>query len=105
MSSPTPAQTPVASSKPSKPITDESLSELVEAGQFARVQEWVAAHSLPELVDAIDRMDKVLAVAAFRQTGARRLAAKSVRDEEKRDPGGSASDWARWFSDPRNRIG
>ncbi len=66
MSSPTPAQTPVASSKPSKPITDESLSELVEAGQFARVQEWVAAHSLPELVDAIDRMDKVLAVAAFR---------------------------------------
>ncbi|CAG1773302.1 partial putative murein peptide carboxypeptidase, partial [uncultured bacterium] len=48
---------------------------------------------------------RTLAVAAFRQTGARRLTAKAARDEEKRDPGGSASDWARWFSDPRNRIG
>ncbi len=58
---------------------------------------------LSESVDAAG--GRTLAVAAFRQTGARRLAAKSVRDEEKRDPGGSASDWARWLSDPRNRIG
>ncbi len=57
---------------------------------------------LSESVDAAG--GRTIAVAAFRQTGARRLTAKAARDEEKRDPGGNASDWARWFSDPRNRI-
>ncbi|MHB8797453.1 MAG: NYN domain-containing protein [Thermoanaerobaculia bacterium] len=59
---------------------------------------------LSESVDAAG--GRTLSVAAFRQTGARRLTAKAARDdEEKRVPGGSASDWTRWFSDPRNRIG
>lgn len=48
---------------------------------------------------------RTLAVAAFRQTGSKRLQTKATEREEKRDPGGSASDWARWFNDPRNRIG
>ena len=61
MSSLTSAQTPVASTKPT-----ESLSSLVAEGNFAAVQEWLDAHQLPEIVDAIDRMDKVAAVAAFR---------------------------------------
>lgn len=58
---------------------------------------------LSESVDAAG--GRTLAVVAFRQTGAQRLTAKAARDEEKRDPGGSATDWARWFGDPRNRIG
>ena len=45
------------------------------------------------------------AVATFRQTGTQRMKTKAAREEDKRDPGGSAADWARWFSDPRNRIG
>lgn len=57
---------------------------------------------LSESVDAAGA--RVQGVAAFRQTGGRRIATKTARDEEKRDPGGNASDWARWFSDPRNRI-
>jgi hypothetical protein len=44
-------------------------------------------------------------VASFRQTGSVRLNQKATEGADKRDPGGSASDWARWFSDPRNRIG
>jgi predicted RNA-binding protein with PIN domain len=58
---------------------------------------------LAESVDAAG--GRTLAVAAFRQTGAQRLKKKAVEGEDKRDPGGSPSDWARWFSDPRNRIG
>ncbi|MBI5446715.1 MAG: hypothetical protein HY900_36535, partial [Deltaproteobacteria bacterium] len=44
-------------------------------------------------------------VAAFRQSGSQRMKRKAAEGEDKRDPGGSASEWARWFSDPRNRIG
>ncbi len=58
---------------------------------------------LCESVDAAG--GRTLAVAAFRQAGSQRLTKKAAEGEDKRDPGGSASDWARWFSDPRNRIG
>ena len=58
---------------------------------------------LTEAVDAAG--GRTQPVAAFRQTGAQRLKTKGAREEDKRDPGGSAADWARWFSDPRNRIG
>jgi hypothetical protein len=58
---------------------------------------------LSESVDAAG--GRTLPVASFRTTGARRLQKKAAEGEEKRTPGGSASDWARWFSDPRNRIG
>lgn len=61
MTSHTPAQTPVTTTRPT-----ESLSSLVERGDFTAVQDWLAAHRLPEIVDAIDRMDEVAAVAAFR---------------------------------------
>ena len=61
MTSLTPAQTPVQTTRPTEP-----LSSLVERGDFSGVQEWCAAHQLPEIVDALDRMDKVAAVAAFR---------------------------------------
>ncbi|HYN40265.1 MAG TPA: NYN domain-containing protein [Thermoanaerobaculia bacterium] len=44
-------------------------------------------------------------VAAFRQTGSHRLRKKAAEGEDKQVPGGSASEWTRWFSDPRNRIG
>ena len=58
---------------------------------------------LAESVDAAG--GRTQPVAAFRLTGASRLQRKAAEAEEKRVPGGSASDWARWFSDPRNRIG
>lgn len=58
---------------------------------------------LTESVDAAG--GRTQPVAAFRQTGSQRLKTKAAREEDKRDPGGSAADWARWFSDPRNRIG
>lgn len=58
---------------------------------------------LAESVDAAG--GRTLPVTAFRQTGARRLTRSAERAEEKREPGGSTTDWARWFSDPRNRIG
>ena len=58
---------------------------------------------LSEAVDAAG--GRTQQVAAFRQTGSLRLKARAAEAEEKRVPGGSASDWARWFSDPRNRIG
>jgi predicted RNA-binding protein with PIN domain len=58
---------------------------------------------LSEAVDAAG--GRTQPVASFRSTGARRLQKKASEGEEKRTPGGSASDWARWFSDPRNRIG
>jgi hypothetical protein len=58
---------------------------------------------LGESVDAAG--GRTQPVAAFRLTGAQRLQKKAAEAEDKRDPGGSASDWARWFNDPRNRIG
>ncbi len=58
---------------------------------------------LSEAVDAAG--GRTLQVAPFRSSGVRRLQKKAVEGEEKRTPGGSASEWARWFSDPRNRIG
>lgn len=58
---------------------------------------------LSESVDAAG--GRTLPVASFRQTGSQRLKQKAAEVEDKRDPGGTASDWARWFSDPRNRIG
>lgn len=58
---------------------------------------------LTESVDAAG--GRTTAVAVFRQTGVQRLLRRVAQGEEKRDPGGSASEWARWFSDPRNRIG
>ena len=58
---------------------------------------------LAEAVDAAGA--RTQPVASFRQTGSQRLKKKAAEGEDKRDPGGSASDWARWFSDPRNRIG
>ena len=58
---------------------------------------------LSESVDAAG--GRTQPVAVFRQTGSQRLKKKAAEGEDKRDPGGSASDWARWFSDPRNRIG
>ncbi|GAB2463836.1 magnesium transporter [Xylanimonas ulmi] len=44
----------------------ESLRALVEHGDFAAAQEWLGAHQVWEIVDAIDRMGPVDAVAAFR---------------------------------------
>ena len=58
---------------------------------------------LRESVDAAG--GRTLAVAAFRLAGAQQLKTKASEGEDKRVPGGSASEWARWFSDPRNRIG
>lgn len=58
---------------------------------------------LREAVDAAG--GRTVAVEAFRATGERRLRKTAAEAEEKRAPGGSASEWARWFSDPRNRIG
>jgi predicted RNA-binding protein with PIN domain len=58
---------------------------------------------LQESVDAAG--GRTQPVAAFRLTGAQRLQKKAAEAEDKRDPGGNASDWARWFNDPRNRIG
>lgn len=58
---------------------------------------------LREAVDAAG--GRTTPVPSFRTTGARRLQKRGGEAEEKRTPGGSASDWARWFNDPRNRIG
>ncbi|QAY64893.1 magnesium transporter [Xylanimonas allomyrinae] len=43
-----------------------SLRTLVENGDFAAAQDWLVTHQVWEVVDAIDRMGAVDAVAAFR---------------------------------------
>jgi len=58
---------------------------------------------LSESVDAAG--GRTQPVASFRQTGSLRLRQKAAQGDEKREPGGNPADWARWFSDPRNRIG
>ena len=60
----TPALTPVTA--------DLDLAELVNSGDFATAQEWLREHQVSEVVDAIDRMDDVEAVAAFRLLDAER---------------------------------
>ncbi|MCL1899312.1 MAG: magnesium transporter [Promicromonosporaceae bacterium] len=42
------------------------LHEFVDDGDFVGAQRWLHGATLPEIVDAIDRMDSVSAVAAFR---------------------------------------
>lgn len=57
---------------------------------------------LAEAVDAAG--GRTQPVEPFRAGGTRRLQRKAAEGEDKRTPGGSPAEWARWFSDPRNRI-
>ncbi|MCL1869907.1 MAG: magnesium transporter [Promicromonosporaceae bacterium] len=47
-------------------LREESILDLVDAGDFATAQEWLRVHHVWEVVDAIDRMRPVEAVATFR---------------------------------------
>ncbi|WP_425955667.1 magnesium transporter [Xylanimonas sp. McL0601] len=61
-----PTTTPQKHAASHKPAAKDSLRVLVESGDFAMAQEWLRSHQVWEIVDAIDRVGPVDAVAAFR---------------------------------------
>lgn len=82
---------------------DEIVRRIREARDPRGVTVVTDDRVLCEAVDAAG--GRTQPVVAFRQAGSQRLKKKAAEGEDKRDPGGSTTDWARWFSDPRNRIG